>query len=143
MRTRLRDNIVKTKQFTDGTIRYSQQAKGFTCSKTEKNLTTTPPAVATEGVTEPYNLQQALSNLGWKQAVVAEYSTLQRNQTWELVPPKKGVNLIDSKWIYKVKRKVDGSVDRLKARLVAKEFKQRYGVDYLDTFCPVVKPTTI
>jgi hypothetical protein len=75
--------------------------------------------------------------------VVAEYSTLQRNQTWELVPPKKGVNLIDSKWIYKVKRKVDGSVDRLKARLVAKEFKQRYGVDYLDTFCPVVKPTTI
>jgi hypothetical protein len=106
-------------------------------------MATTPLAEATKGVTEPCNLQQALSDPGWKQSMDVEYCALQRNQTWELIPPKKGVNLIDSKWLYKVKRKADGSVDRLKARLVAKEFKQIYGVYYLDTFYPIVKPSTI
>jgi hypothetical protein len=72
-----------------------------------------------------------------------EYAALLRNHTWTLVPPRKGINLIDNRWVYKVKRKIDGTVDRLKARLVAKRYKQRYGVDYLDTYCPVVKPTTI
>jgi histone deacetylase 1/2 len=73
----------------------------------------------------------------------AEFSALQRNCTWRLVPPRRGLNIIDSRWVYKIKHRPDGSVDRFKARLIAKGFKQRHGVDYDDTYSPVVKPTTI
>jgi hypothetical protein len=60
-----------------------------------------------------------------------------------LVPPQPGHNLIDYKWVYKVKHKVDDTVDRHTTHLVAKGFKQRLGIDYDDTFSPFVKPAII
>jgi hypothetical protein len=92
---------------------------------------------------EPSNLQEALSTLQWKAAMDDEYSALMRNKTWQLVPSQLGQNLIDCKCVYKIKYKADGSVDRYKAHVVAKGFKQRLGIDYDDTFNLVVKPATI
>lgn len=68
-----------------------------------------------------------------------EYDALLHNKTWHLVPPQPGQNIIDCKWAYKVKQKSNGTIDRYKAHLVAKGFKQRYELDYEDTFSPVVK----
>jgi histone deacetylase 1/2 len=72
-----------------------------------------------------------------------EHAALLRNGTWTLVPCPPGQNIIGSRWVFKVKHKADGSVDKFKARLVAQGFTQRYSVDDLDTFSPVVKPATI
>jgi hypothetical protein len=73
---------------------------------------------------EPYDLQEALSSPQWKSAVADEYGALLCNKMRQ-VPPQPGMNLIDCKWVYKVKHKADRSIDRYKHRLVAKGFKQR------------------
>jgi hypothetical protein len=66
-----------------------------------------------------------------------------KNKTWHLVPPMKGRNIVGCKWVYKIKRKQDGSMDMYKMRLVDKGFEQRYGIDYDNTFSPIVKMATI
>jgi hypothetical protein len=53
------------------------------------------------------------------------------------------MNIVDCMWVFKVKRKADGTLDKYKARLIAKGYKQRYGIDYDDTFSLVVKAATI
>jgi len=75
--------------------------------------------------------------------MLEEFSALLRNKTWVLVPFDGTQKLVDYKWVYKTKFKADGFVLKHKARLVAKGFQQVAGVDYTETFSPVIKPTTI
>jgi hypothetical protein len=72
-----------------------------------------------------------------------EVDDLLKNKMWHLIPCKQGANVIDRMWVYKTKRKADGSMERYKTWLVAKGFKQLYEIDYEDTFSPVVKAATI
>jgi hypothetical protein len=75
--------------------------------------------------------------------MIDEYNALLHNKTWHLVPPASRRNVIDCKWVFKLKYKQDGSVDRHKAHFVVKGFKQHLGIDYDGTFSPLVKPATI
>ena len=88
-------------------------------------------------------MTQALKDPQWRQVMSDEYDALVKNGTWELTPLDPSHNLIGCKWIFRTKRKSDGSIDKFKACLVVKGFHQRFGIYYIDTFNPVVKPTTI
>jgi hypothetical protein len=69
---------------------------------------------------EPESLSEAMHDPNWKQAMEEEFSALMKNGTWHLIPASQASNIIDCKWVYKVKRKADGTIDRHKARLVAR-----------------------
>ena len=92
---------------------------------------------------EPSTVSQALKDPNWRQAMQEEYTALVQNNTWSLVPPHTAANVVGCKWIFRLKRNVDGTIARYKARLVAKGFSQRPGLDYHETFSPVIKPTTV
>jgi hypothetical protein len=62
------------------------------------------------------------------------------NQTWTLSPQPHNRTIIKNKWVYKLKQKAEGTIDCYKAQLVAKGFQQRDGIDYKETFSPVIKP---
>ena len=72
-----------------------------------------------------------------------EFNVQMRNNTWDLVPPETAQHIISCKWIFTIKYLPDGSIDRYKARLVARGFNQQYGLDYFETFSPVIKSTTV
>jgi hypothetical protein len=74
----------------------------------------------------------------WKKAM-QEYDALIKNGTWKLVDPPFGAKPIGCRWVYKNKYKLDGSLDKHKASLVAKGFAQKKGIDYEKTFGPIAK----
>ena len=74
----------------------------------------------------------------------SEYSsTVVKNDTWDLVPPPEGKNIVGSRCVLKVKRDENGSVNRFKARLVAQGYSQVKGVDYDEVFSPVARNTSV
>lgn len=92
---------------------------------------------------EPKTLAQALKDERWRRAMSSEYDAQIQHQTWDLVPSSPNQNLATCRWIYSTKYFANGQEERSKARLVAWGYTQQYGVDYSETFSPIIKLTTI
>jgi hypothetical protein len=72
-----------------------------------------------------------------------EYQSIIKNDVWEIVPRSKRKDAVSSKWLYKIKHVADGSIEKYKARFVARVFSQKEGIDYEETFAPVARYTSI
>jgi hypothetical protein len=92
---------------------------------------------------EPFTYEQATQHGVWQEAMMEEYAFVMKNDVWKVVPTLEGKKVVGSKWIYKVKNATNGSVDKYKARFVAKGFSQREGVGYEETFASVARYSTI
>lgn len=98
--------------------------------------------VATK-IPTPKSAKVTLSIPQWKEAMEKEFQALQANGIWTLIPRQPNDNVINTKWVFIVKTKEDGSIERFKVQLVANGMRQVHGLDYLNTFSPVVKPISI
>ena len=99
-------------------------------------------AICIEEETEPKTLKEAMERsdwIQWEKAINEEMESLHENKTWSLVERPNNKNIVGSKFVFKLKRKSDGSLERHKARLVARGFTQEEGVDFSETFAPVLK----
>ena len=76
----------------------------------------------------------------WIAAMDKEINDLQIQNTWKLVKPPPNAHILDSRWVFKTKLNKDSSINKRKARFVAKGFQQKYGIDFLETYSNTVKP---
>jgi len=94
------------------------------------------PTTFTEAMESPYSKQ-------WRLAMEEELDSHAQNGTWILVPPPANGRVLDCRWVFKVKYNTDTSVQRFKARLVVKGYRQRHGIDYDETFSSVCRHESI
>jgi histone deacetylase 1/2 len=91
----------------------------------------------------PKSAREALKDPHWRAAMQAEFDALMANRTWTLVDRPPLARVITGKWVFRIKPNTDGTLNRYKARWVVRGFHQRAGIDFTETFSPVVKPATI
>jgi hypothetical protein len=95
-------------------------------------------------IVEPTTYHKAFGILEWQLAMADELAALERTGTWDIVPLPSHVVPITYKWVFsKVKTKSNGSIERYKARLVARGFQQTQRLDYDEAFAPVAHMTTV
>lgn len=120
----------------------------FKCQSTFVGLTInhspTSSNVPATNVTElPVSVTTALNAPIWYNAMKYEFVALQRNNTWSLIPATPNINLVGSKWIFKIKDKPYSTIKRHKTRLVSQGFHQTSRLDFFDTISPMIKFATI
>lgn len=92
---------------------------------------------------EPTCYSQASTSSEWHAAMGQEFDALISNGTWYLCPKPLNHNIIRNKWVYKFKRKPNGSIEHFKACLAAKGYDKKFGIDFIETFSSIVKSSTI
>ncbi|CAI7777872.1 unnamed protein product [Closterium sp. NIES-53] len=102
----------------------------------------------TETPKEPATVQQALGEEHrekWREAMDKELKALQERNTWKIVPIGMARNktILTGKWVFRVKTKADGTIDKFKARWVVRGFDQEHGRDFTETFAPVSRHTSL
>jgi hypothetical protein len=91
-------------------------------------------------------IKEAYSSLDadyWKEAIKSELDSIMSNGTWEVVSRPYGCKPIGCKWVLKKKLRLDGTIKKYKARIVAKGYNPKEGEDFFDTYSPVARLTTI
>jgi hypothetical protein len=118
----------------EGTMRQSKKPKPFSsymalmCDLVEK---------------EPTCFEESIQKKEWVDAMTEEYQSIIKNDVWEIVPIPKNKDVVSSEWIYKIKHVVDESIEKHKARFVARGFSQKEGIDYEDMFSHVARYISI
>ena len=92
---------------------------------------------------EPVSVEEAVKDRKWIEAMKDELKSIEKNETWQLCTLPSGKKPISVKWVYKVKEKLNGEIAKYKARLVARGFLQKEGIDFTDVFTPVARIETI
>ncbi|CAL5423091.1 unnamed protein product [Camellia sinensis] len=92
---------------------------------------------------DPVIFNNAVQDPKWQQAMDEEIHAIEKNNTWELTNIPKGHKSIDVKWVYKTKLNAQSKIEKYKARLIAKGYKQHLGIDYNEVFAPVARHDTI
>lgn len=116
------------------TVRESKRPKRFSSHTTN---------MSDLSKTEPTNPSDAIKHIAWKEAMTKEYQSIMKSNVWEIVPRPKGKFVVSSEWIFKIKHAADGSIEKYKARFVARGFSQKEGIDYEETFASVARYTSI
>ena len=86
--------------------------------------------------------EEAFRHQVWKDAMTEEFQSIMKNDVWEVVPRPEGKSLVTSKWLFKIKHRANGSVEKHKARFVSRGFSWKEGIDYHETFAPVAQYTS-
>jgi hypothetical protein len=92
---------------------------------------------------EPATFTSAERDANWRRAMLEEMRSIEANKTWDLVDPPAGCRLIGLKWVYKVKKDEHSAMVKHKARLVARGFIQREGIDFEEVFAPVARMESV